>query len=206
MAGKSSRKRVGLYGGTFDPIHLGHINLAIELKEKHSLDEVWFIPTQINPHKQDRKPASSMDDRMEMVRLAIKGIPSFVLKDIESHRAPPSYTIDTLRELIHSDSEVDFFLLLGQDSIPGFFHWKLVNEIVSKVPLLIASRSGVWHDSHPMEHDPKVGEAIQKGLTQTRYMDISSTEIRHRLALGLYCGHLLPETVLEYIFSSHLYK
>jgi nicotinate-nucleotide adenylyltransferase len=206
MGGKSSKKKVGLYGGTFDPIHLGHINLAIALKEKHSLNEIWFIPTQINPLKLDCGPSSSMEDRIEMVRLAIQDIPYFRLKDLESHREAPSYTIDTLRELLkNKDEGNEYFLLLGQDAIAGFFHWKLVDEIVQKIPLLIASRSGVWHDNYTNNHDPLVVEAIRKGLTQTRYMDISSTEIRLRLREGLYCGHLLPASVFEYIFKNRLY-
>lgn len=204
MAGKSSKKRIGLYGGTFDPIHLGHLNLAFEIKEKSHLDEVWFIPTYINPHKIDNKPVTTFEERIHMLQLAIEDIPFFKIKDLESHREPPSYTIDTLRDLLKNQQD-QFYLLLGQDSIPGFFHWKLVNEIVNKVPLLIASRSGNRYDFEANGHDPVVCKAIQDGLIETKSLDISSTDIRKRLREGLYCGHLLPGKVYAYIVEKGLY-
>lgn len=204
MAGKLSKKKIGLYGGTFDPIHFGHLNLAIELMEKQSLDEVWFIPTHLNPLKFDRHP-SSIEHRLKMVQLAIEKIPQFKLKDIESHRAPPSYTIDTLHELMAQEANEihHLYLLLGQDSIPGFYHWQRVDEIVDIIPLLIASRTGEWHSAGQKPH---IETAIQKGLVQTRYMDITSTEIRDRLSKGLYCGHLVPHEVLSYIHEQKLFS
>src|SRR5436853_4449646 len=138
-------KRIGLFGGTFDPIHFGHLNLAFELMEKRGLDQVWFIPTQINPFKME-VPPTSMEHRLTMVQLAIRDIPQFHLKDLEKKRPPPSYTIHTLQAFIaeeaYSPTPNQFYLLLGEDSLPGFFQWHLPEEIVKLVPLLIGLRSG----------------------------------------------------------------
>lgn len=200
-------KKIGLFGGTFDPIHLGHLNLAFELMEKRGLDQVWFIPAQINPLKL-QAPPTLMEHRLAMVQLAIEEIPQFHLKDLEKERPPPSYTIDTLRAFIAEEAyrpmPNQFYLLLGEDSVPGFLHWYLPEEIVKLVPLLIGSRSGIWQ--YALDHfSLSIREAIQEGLTPTRVMDISGTDIRKRFVQTLYCGHLVPAPVLHYIQENQLY-
>lgn len=201
------RKKIGLFGGTFDPIHFGHLNLAFELLEKYQLDQVWFIPAQINPHKMDSTP-TTIDHRLAMVQLAIQDIPFFHLKDLEKKRPPPSYTIDTLRQFIAEESVSHaphhFFLLMGEDAVPGFMQWHHPEEIVKMVPLLIGSRSGIWQYEMD-DFSLPIREAIQEGLTATRLIDISGTVIRKRLAEGLYCGHLVPAPVLHYIHKHKLY-
>jgi nicotinate-nucleotide adenylyltransferase len=201
-------KKIGLLGGTFDPIHFGHLNLAFELMEKKELDQVWFIPAQVNPFKV-QKPPHSMDHRLAMVQLAIQGIPQFQLKDLEKERPPPSYTIDTLRAFIaeeaYSPTPNQFYLLLGEDSIPTFFYWHLPEEIVKLVPLLIGSRSGI-EEYELNKFSLSIRKAIEAGLTETQLMDISSTDIRRRLNQGLYCGHLVPAPVLNYIQENQLYS
>lgn len=200
-------KKIGLFGGTFDPIHFGHLNLAFELMEQKELDQVWFIPAQINPFKLEIPP-TSIDFRFAMVQLAIQNIPQFQLKDLEKERPPPSYTIDTLRAFVaeeaYSQTPNQFYLLLGEDSVPGFFHWHLPEEIIRLVPLLIGSRSGIWQYEQD-NYSLSIREAIQKGLTPTRLMDISGTDIRNRLAQKLYCGHLVPAAVLDYIQENQVY-
>jgi len=201
-------KKIGLFGGTFDPIHFGHLNLAIELMEKKELDEVWFIPAQVNPLKA-QTPPHAMDHRLEMVRLAIQEIPQFHLQDLEKERPPPSYTIDTLRAFIakeaYSPTPNQFFLLLGEDAIPSFYYWHLPEEIVKLVPLLIGSRFGLG-EYELNKFSLPIRTAIEEGLIRTRLMDISSTEIRSRLAQHLYCGHLVPAVVLNYIRENGLYS
>lgn len=202
------RKKIGLFGGTFDPIHFGHLNLVFELLEKKQLDQVWFIPAQINPHKKENPP-TSMDHRLAMVQLAIQGIPFFHLKDLEKERPPPSYTIDTLRTFIAEEATSraphQFYLLMGEDAVPGFIHWHLPEEIVKLVPLLIGSRTGMWQVEME-EFSLPVREAIHEGLISTRLIDISGTDIRKRFADGLYCGHLIPAPVLHYIQKHRLYE
>lgn len=203
-----SMKKIGLLGGTFDPIHVGHLNLAFELMEKKQLDQVWFIPVQLNPHKTAQDPPVSFDHRLAMTQLAIEGIPCFDVKDVERQRPPPSYTIHTLQALIAEEafnpSPHQFYLLMGEDALPGFIRWHLPEEIVRLVPLLIGSRSGIWQYEMGAYSLP-IREAIQKGLTSTRLMDVSGTDIRRRFKQGLYCGHLVPLSVLHYIQENQLY-
>lgn len=203
-------KQVGLYGGSFNPIHFGHLNLAIELMEKGHLDEVWFIPTPLNPHKIGQEPVS-FHDRKVMIELAVRDIPQFYMKDLEGKRTHPAYTVDTLKEILtaagHDPYPSQFHLLLGEDILPDFFRWRSPEEIVSLVPLLIGSRTGEWTPSfkeNQTSHAP-IYSAIYSGMIKTHMMDISSTAIRDRLAKGLYCGHLVPAPVLDYIYSRRLY-
>lgn len=203
-----SNQKIGLLGGTFDPIHFGHLNLAFELMEKRNLDQVWFIPAQVNPFKMKRPPIS-MDHRLAMVQLALQNIPQFHLKDLERERPPPSYTIDTLKSFIaeeaYSHSPRQFALLLGEDAIPSFYQWHLPEEIIKLVPLYIGFRSGIEQYELNL-FSQTIQEAIQSGLTATRLMDISGTDIRDRLEKRLYCGHLVPGAVLDYIEENQIYR
>lgn len=197
-------KKIGLLGGTFDPIHFGHLNLAFELSEKKQLDEVWFIPARKSPFKMG-ETFFSVNDRLVMVQLAIEGIPQFKLIDIETKRPSPSYTIDTLKELsekvkTNSTEEVQFFLLLGEDALQGFPKWQLSEEILKYATLLVGSR----YEQVPLQkvENPVIRTSIQQGLVQTRLLDISSTDIRHRLSNRQYCGHLVPAKVLDFILKT----
>jgi nicotinate-nucleotide adenylyltransferase len=200
------KKQIGLLGGSFDPVHFGHINLAIELMEKAQLDEVWFVPAQLNPHKAGTQPAA-IKHRFAMVQKAIKDIPQFSCHKAEAERPPPSYTIDTLRILMDEErvkeNPAAFFLILGQDSIHQFSNWREADGIVQYVPLLIGSRFG--SETVLPETGKSIQEAIQKGIVSTKLLDISATEVRSRLSKGLYCGHLVPASVLSYIQKHRLY-
>jgi len=202
-------KKIGLFGGTFDPIHFGHLNLAFELMEKKQLEEVWFIPAQINPLKV-QTPPNEIDHRLAMVQLAIQGISQFQLKHLAKNRLFPSYTIDMLRALLAEEGQYpspnQLYLLLGEDSITSFPHWHLLDEIVKLVPLLIGSRPGVVKGCPVNSLSLPICHAIQKGLTPIRMMDISSSDIRKRLVEKQYCGHLIPLSVLDYIQKHQLYQ
>lgn len=197
---------VGIYGGTFDPIHFGHLNLALEIMEARGLSEVWFCPARINPHKQSAMP-SEMLHRLEMVKLALEDIPHCSMIDIEATRDGPSYMIDTLRILMEREkkepSPRQFCLIVGEDVIPHFLRWRSPEEIVRMVPIFVGKRS---LDAFPsIEGNPEVNAAFQRGATATHIMQICSTEVRQRLAQGLYCGHLVPSKVLDYIYEHKLY-
>lgn len=208
MSLEMKKQRIGIFGGSFDPIHNGHLNLAIGLMESHHLDQVWFIPARINPHKVDQPPSISLEHRIAMIELAIADIPQFQMKDLESRRPSPSYTVDTLRELLHAEKSHstlhEFFLLLGDDAIPGFSHWHRPEEIVSMVPLLVGSRAAVGRTLDCEGLNPEIMKAIKDGMTKITMMDISSTYIRDRLSQQLYCGHLVPSAVLSYIAAHGL--
>ncbi|HEX4840193.1 MAG TPA: nicotinate-nucleotide adenylyltransferase [Rhabdochlamydiaceae bacterium] len=199
------RSRVGFFGGSFDPIHLGHLNVAIELAERHELDEVFVCPTSQSPFKKEKPPIASKEHRRAMVTAAISLLPTFTLLDFELQKSTPCYTIDTIRQLIAIDQQhkknKNYFLLLGEDAIKHFHAWREVEELIKLATPLIGSRQT---KSFPQK--AALLSAIEKGLTQIPLMEISSTEIRDRLQKGLYCGHLLPAKVWDYIQQHQLYQ
>jgi nicotinate-nucleotide adenylyltransferase len=200
-----AKKLIGLYGGTFDPFHLGHLNLALEIREKKGLDEVWFCLAKINPHKLNGKTPVSAEHRLKILQLALEGIPGYKILDIEIKREGPSYTIDTLRYLLDKeDTKNSFALIIGQDSVQDFFHWRDAEEIVRLVPLYVGSRKCNIAPGE-LKGSPVICQALIEGWTPTRVMEISATEVRQRLNQGLYCGHLIPKESLDYIYKNQLY-
>jgi nicotinate-nucleotide adenylyltransferase len=197
-------KKVGFFGGSFDPIHLGHLNIAIELAERHKLDEVYICPTSQSPFKKAQPPIASKEHRRAMVTAAIAPLPHFTLIDLELQKSMPCYTIDTIRELLTIDQQhkkkKSYFLLLGEDALEYFHEWKEVKELVKLASPLIGSRGTKSFKGSA------ISSSIEKGLTPIPLMEISSTEIRNRLQKGLYCGHLLPAKVWEYIQQHQLYR
>ncbi len=189
-------QRFGFFGGSFDPIHNGHLNLAIELAEKHRLDGVFFCPTSQSPHKKDHPPIASKEARRAMVTAAISPLPSFTLLDLELQKTSYCYTIDTMRTLISLDQESktkrNYFLLLGEDTLEKFHTWREVEELIKLAPPLVGTRLASAN--------------LKKGLTPIPTLDISSTKIRERLHKGQYCGHLLPAKVWDYIQQHKLYQ
>lgn len=196
-------RKIGFFGGTFDPIHFGHINLAIELFEIHGLDEVIVCPAARSPFKKSQASIASMQHRMAMTQLAILDIPAFRLSCDELERPGISYTIDTLRVIKENLGAQDqLYILLSEDAVESFHLWKNFEEILRVARPLIGSRGG----GKPHIPPSPVREKLLKGLTPTTQLEISSTEIRRRLKKGLYCGHLVPAKVLDYIGKMQLYS
>lgn len=199
---------IGIFGGTFDPIHFGHISLALDMLEKHHLDEVWFCPVSVSPHKQETPPIA-VEHRLKMLQIALEDIYEFQILDIEIKRKGPSYTIDTLRELNELERKQkyprEFCFILGDDVVKNFCNWHQPEEIIKTAPVFIGRRTLEKIKIQEGTLDPKILEALVKGITDTRVMEVSSTEIRNRIAEGLYCGHLLPAKVLDYIYDNKLY-
>lgn len=200
---KTNKKKIGFFGGTFDPIHLGHLNLAISILEQHELDQVLFCPASLSPHKVT-EPTASKEQRREMVELAIRPIKSFSCFEAELFREGPSYTIDTMRSLKHAHPSVEYHLILGEDALERLADWKDIDELIALAPPLVGSRSrGI---SKTIHHLPsKIKKAAEKGMTSIPVMEISSTTLRQRLKEGKYCGHLLSAEVLNYIHEYRLY-
>ncbi len=200
--------RVGIFGGTFDPPHYGHISVAVNLKEAHGLDRVLFIPANSNPQK-TVMPIASGDDRLRMLKLTISGIPGFAMTNMEVRREGPSYMIDTIHELKLTGRYrgAEFFLLMGEDLVGDLLHWKQAYELIQEAPPLIARRLG--HDSLAQIQDAafstEFAGVIARGVTETPLLDISSTDIRRRVQAGLFCGHLVDRRVLRYIEKHNLY-
>jgi nicotinate-nucleotide adenylyltransferase len=199
-------EKIGLFGGTFNPIHFGHLNLALELREKGGLDRVWFIPALVSPFRVD-EAIISYPHRFKMVEIALSDFPGFEVSTIELSRPPPSFMIDTIREILSTYSEKNFFLLLGEDSLLRFNEWKEPLEIVRKMPLLIGSRhpSTLLKQLPHLNFDREIVAAIKQGMTVIRQLEISATEIRERLKNGLNCIPFLPSKVLDYIYENQLY-
>ncbi len=189
--------KMGFLGGTFDPIHFGHLNLAIELMERHKLDKVLFCPAGLSPGKEEAPPRAGAADRLEMVKLAIEPLPAFSVTDIELKRGGPSYTIDTLRALQKQLPLAQFHLLLGEDLLVGLSHWKEIENLLKLAPPLVGTRK--------LKSFPPL-KSVATGLTQIPLLDISSTQVRDRIEKDQYCGYLLPAKVLDYIAQHRLYS
>jgi nicotinate-nucleotide adenylyltransferase len=195
--------RVGLYGGTFDPIHFGHLNLALELMERRGLDEVWFCPARISPHRLDREPRPA-HHRLAMVKLAIEPIQRFKVIDIELQREGPSYTIDTVHSLLTVQPDLELFLLMSDEAARGLAGWKEAEQIIALAPPLVGIRLGLAAEKGSTGSSA-IDAAIEGGLTPMPALDISASQIRQRLKENRYCGHLVPSNSLSYAIQYGLY-
>ena len=196
---------IGVMGGTFDPIHQGHVMVAEETKERLRLTEVLFVPSG-QPWLKEGDPILAAEHRLQMVRLAIAARPYFKLSTIEIDRAGPSYTVDTLAELrAKLSAGNELFFILGWDSLAQLPQWREPSRLITMCRLVAVPRPGY---SLP---DLDSLEAAIPGLSRRLVLldepeaDISATEIRNRVAQGLSIGHLVPEPVEEYIRQHKLY-
>ena len=202
------KKQIGFFGGSFDPIHFGHIHLAIFLSELHNLDQVIFCPAYISPFKKDRLSHASSLHRGVMVKKAIETIPSFSFCAFELQKEQTSFTIDTVRYLIDQFSlqkqDVQLRLIVGDDMLADLGKWKCVDELLSIAPPLVGSR--LLKPKWPEDLSEASCQLLQSSLTVIPMLDISSTYLRKRLKQRQYCGHLIPTCVLEYIHQNKLYE
>ena len=190
-------QRIGLFGGTFDPPHLGHLIAAERVAEVLSLERIVFIPAYHPPHKSEAG-VSSADDRLAMIQLAIQDEPRFEVSGIEYERRGTSYTIDTVRT-IH-DGERKLFLLLGADQLRAFTSWKDYQRIASLTTLVVLARHP---DAAQCEDDTIDRDVIRLTLP---IIEISSSEIRDRVRADRSIRYLVPERVRAYIDAHHLYR
>ena len=184
-------KTIGIFGGTFDPIHNGHLILARDAVEQLSLDELIFIPATISPHKLGKSPSPS-DVRAEMVRAAIEGEPKFCLNTLELERPAPSYTIDTIEALRAREPNAEFVCLIGEDNVVQLSTWHRFAELSEMVRFAVLDRTGM-KTAHPYP-------------TIRRHLDISATDIRNRVARGQSIRYLVPPAVEEIIRRRQLYR
>jgi len=209
---------IGIFGGTFDPIHYGHLRLAEELAEALNLSEVRIIPAGQPPHR--TVPRTPARHRLEMARLAIAGNPRFKLDDREVQQARASYTIDTLRALRQElGAEQSIWLLMGADAFLGLATWKEWQRLFDLAHIAVAHRPGyqlaqsdALNDGLRQElerrqvagtpHTP-AGSILLRPITQ---LDIAATDIRSRLLEGRSVRYLLPDGVLDYIQGNNLYS
>jgi nicotinate-nucleotide adenylyltransferase len=190
-------KRIGLFGGSFDPVHNAHVALAKEALERLPLDEVRWVPAG-QPWQKTRQLTSAAR-REAMVNLAMAGEPRFKLETCELRRRGPSFTLDTVRELQTAQPGQQWFLIIGQDQYTGLHTWRDWRELVSLVTLVVAKRPGATAWPHP-----DLLRAEQRAVPLPM-MAISSTDIRERVAQGLAVDDLVPASVARYIEEHRLY-
>lgn len=197
--------RIGIFGGTFDPVHHAHLLLAEQCREQSNLDEVWFIPAGSPPHKENTG-ISSGKQRREMLDFAIAGHPAFVIKDLELHREGPSYTVETLRQLKETHPDDDFFLIVGADSVRDLHTWREPAAILELATLIGVNRPNI---SLPdlTELAQKFGEDVIAQILWVTMpgMDISSTDLRKRVHEKKSVRYMTPRSVEVYIHNNRLY-
>ena len=187
--------KLGILGGSFNPIHLGHLILAQEAKEQLGLEKVFFVPCSRPPHKSaDGLPAAS--HRLEMVRLAVQGDPSFEASDVEVQRGGISYSVETLRAFRKQFPSVTFYFLIGSDALQGLYAWKEAEEVFRLCRFVIAERP-----RFPVKDLPS--QLLRLSMPQ---VDISSRDIRQRLREGKPVRYLVPEAVRDYLEMHPLYR
>lgn len=199
-------KRLGIMGGSFDPIHNGHLGTAEALQEKLKLDEVLFIPAFISPFKQ-WKEAAPGTDRLAMVKLAIEGHPSWKATDMELKRTGVSYTYDTIEELKKQYGlEWELYFLTGADSVRELHKWYRIQDMLKLCTFVVATRPG--YDARSKELKDKL---IKNKLTniiwvETPAIEISSTEVRAKVRNHESIDKFVPKAIVEYIRQRDLYR
>ncbi len=220
--------RIGLFGGTFNPVHCGHLRAALEVKEGFPLDACYWIPSAVPPHKSGRAVTGAAD-RVEMIRRAIDGCEGFTLCDVELQRSGPSYTVDTVAHLKNVlPKKTELYLLIGLDAFLEIDTWKDYRQLLKQLPFIVMTRpdSGGKHLAEPGR---RVAEYLQKHISAdydcsrqptcfthqrlqavftfpVTLMDISSSGIRGLIQQGRSIRYLVPESVRAYIGEKGLFR
>jgi nicotinate-nucleotide adenylyltransferase len=200
--------RLGLFGGSFDPVHYGHLMLAECCREQCRLDEVWFLPTAIPPHKQDRRclPAAN---RIEMLELALAGHEAFTVCRYEAERGGVNYTVDTLAHFRDEDPTRELFFLVGADMLHDLPHWRNAVGVCELAVLVVVRRPGAppldFGSLRNIIPDERI-ELIRRHQVEMPEIGISSTEIRRRVAEGRSIRYWTPRAVEMYIDTQGVYR
>ncbi len=191
-------KKIGLFGGTFDPVHNGHVSIAYSFLNSGIIDELWILLTPNPPHKKDEEQVNYAT-RLSMLEKAFKDVGVSILT-IENNLPKPSYTFQTIRHLKKEHPGHSFYFCMGEDSLAQFDTWKFYNEILEEANLLVAKRPGNNHK----KVSPEI--LLQTTFVTHQPIPIASSEIRTALAKGENVNELLPQEVLELIVKEHLYQ
>ena len=195
-------ERVGLMGGTFDPIHHGHLVAAEEVRYAFALDKVVFVPAG-HPWQKSDTEVTPAELRYQMTRLATAGQPAFEVSRMEIERAGPTFTVDTLREFSECARECELFFITGSDAITQILTWKDADEALSLARFVAVSRP--THDLAALDRlDPKLRERIS--ILEIPALAFSSTDIRRRVAEGRPIRYLVPDAVALFIDEHGLYR
>jgi nicotinate-nucleotide adenylyltransferase len=195
----TSEKKIGLYFGTFNPIHVGHLAIANHMVEFSDLDEVWMVVTPHNPHK---KKSTLLDNhhRLSMVRIALEDYPKLHASDIEFALPQPNYTVNTLAHLEEQYPERSFCLIMGEDNLKSFHKWKNYEVILEGYELYVYPRASEGAIENQFSNHPKITRV------KAPIMEISSTFIRNGIAKGKNIQPLLPAKVWQYLDEMNFYR
>jgi nicotinate-nucleotide adenylyltransferase len=216
--------RIGLFGGTFNPVHMGHLRSALEVQEGAGLDRVILIPAAVPPHKGCAELAGAAE-RLEMIAAAVEGVPGLAVSDVETRREGPSFTIETVRHYRDLEPQAELFLIVGLDAFLEIDTWRSFRELLALVPLIVISRpaAGAPPELAAVERflrarispecdlDPASGAWRAPGIRGIRVfpvtgLEVSSSRVRALVAAGRSIRFLVPETVMTYIQSRGLYR
>ena len=196
-------QRIGVLGGTFDPIHIGHLVVADNALQQLDLDTVLFAPAGQPPHKPDRT-ISSAADRQAMIEIAIAGRSEFAHSDIDIAREGPSYTVDLLQKIDETFTPAALFFVMGADSLRDFATWSRPETILEIARIAVARRPGAMIDDFVLASVPGLAERLH--LLNSPLSHISSTDLRIRVSKGQTIRYLLPQGVHDYINARQLYR
>ena len=183
-------RKIGIYGGSFDPIHHAHLILAREARESLGLEKVTFIPAAVSPGKD--APIAAAEMRLSMLQVAIEGETGFAIDECELRRPSPSYAIDTVKEIRKREAKADIYYLIGSDNVAALPKWHRFSDLRKLVQFVVLERTGS-RTKHSYE-------------TVQRKIDISATDIRNRVASGRSIRYLVPPSVEEIIRRHNLYR
>ena len=201
-------QRIGIFGGSFDPVHNGHLEIAEAALRKHKLDRVIFVPARLQPHKPN-EPHASGEQRLEMIKLAIADNPKFEASDCELRRPGKSYTIDTVKDFRSSlGADAELFLIIGSDGLRDFARWHGVQELVGLCRIIVAARPneplGQMDSLCAVLPADRLAELNELSMPTTAN-PVSATEVRRRCAAGESIAGLVPARVEDYIARNRLY-
>jgi len=197
-----TRERIGIFGGTFDPIHIGHLAVAERACDELGIARILFVPAMKPPHKPHRV-ISPIADRLRMLELAISGNERFGWSDVDLRPDKPSYTVEMLEELARRHPDNDFDFIVGADSLRDFHTWHQPERILELARLIVADRPGVVVNNATYEGISGYGDRIVRFAAPL--LEVSSTDLRQRRALGKSIRYLVPEPVFAYIHERGLY-
>lgn len=200
--------RIGIFGGSFDPIHFGHLILAEQCREQAQLDQVWFVPCSLGPHKQDGTYSTDRQ-RVEMIELAISGHDPFVLSRIELERGGTSYTVETLEQIRATNPEDELFLLMGDDSLDQFSTWRQPDTICELATPLVVNRPGSGEVDlsllQPYVDESRFQSFLKHTISSPR-IEVSSSKLREFVSAGTSIRYLTPRAVEKYIETQKIYQ
>ena len=199
-------QKIGIMGGTFDPIHLGHLTTAENVREGYALDKVLFIPAASPPHKQHQQVTPAMH-RYRMTVLATEDNPHFMVSPLEMQRSGPSYSIDTVHELIERfGASTQFYFIAGADAIQELPTWERITELLRLCHFIAVSRPGTVPNLGELRaRFGSLGEGHIPSLPAPK-LEISSTDVRNRVRQGRSIRYIVPAAVAQYIYREGLYR